>query len=350
MLLVALALELLMIATLGAGSASAFSRTIEDIENPQVKARVLGLDVAASRSISSQYTNLSGFPGVLSTETWSHSLSGGIVDSSADAPMPEITITRNPTVVTLSGEVITAKAEGTETYNDFEHCTGSRTTTKSPKLEVGIDGFYQSGTSSSSGNPAVTLATEHEDPWVETCSNAAIDTSTRVTRISTVSSPDTPEDGVGSWAPGEGGLTTTKDSCSPSFCDFTIVGHNANSAISGPGEFYGSADSTFTLRLRLEYPSASPTPETKITRGPRKLIKTKSGKATISIAFRSTGPVGSKFRCRLDGRRFSACASPYKRRVGPGKHRFQVVSIYRGNADRSPARYVWTVKKIKPRR
>lgn len=348
-----LALSLLTfgcLATFGSGASSAngFTQTITDIENPDVSAKVLGLEVKASRVLYSDFWYESRW---ISTESWDHSLAGSVNGSLTDEQLPRITVGRNPTVVSLAGELATDRAEGTERYNDLEYCYGGRDTTKSPRLQVTLDGFYQSGTSSSSGNPEVSLATETPDPWTQSCSPAAIDTSTRVTRIETVAS-SRQANGAGVWLPEDGGLTTTKDACTPEYCDFTITGHNANSGRGLGGEFTAHADSSFNLRLRLEYPASmpdepTPAPDTKITKAPRKLIKTKSGRAKVAIAFSSTGPSGTKFKCRLDRGSFAPCSSVFKRNVGPGKHRFAVKSVYRGNADKTPAVHKWKVKKTR---
>jgi hypothetical protein len=51
---------------------------------------------------------------------------------------------------------------------------------------------------------------------------------------------------------------------------------------------------------------------------------------------------GARFECRLDRRPFRPCRSPWRRQVAAGRHVFQVRAIdAAGNADPSPARYVW---------
>lgn len=339
-----------------AASPVAFSRTITDIEAPGVEAKVLGLQVKASRQIHvDQYYYYGGGAQLMATLDWDHSLSGQTDDSLTPAQLPKITVQRNPTTVSLTGKVVTEEAEGDVLYKDIEYCQGGKQTTKSPLLEVSLNGFYQSGTSSASGNPEASLTTENLDPWDGSCGSAG-SLPPEPTSIQTFSAPTTSQlnyvanVGAGKiepqWSPTNGGLTTTDDGCTPDHCDFTITGQNTNSAAPA---LSGSATSEFALRLRLEYPADPPepgaTPDTKITKRPKKVIRTKSGKAKVTFRFRTTGPEGTTFRCRLDKRAFAPCSSPLKRTVGPGKHRFAVVSVNRGEADPSPAVHKWTVKK-----
>jgi hypothetical protein len=75
-------------------------------------------------------------------------------------------------------------------------------------------------------------------------------------------------------------------------------------------------------------------PETTITKKPQK----RSGKRTARFAFKSSER-GSSFECKLDKGGFEPCDSPFRARVGRGKHRFAVVAIdAAGNRDRSPAK------------
>jgi hypothetical protein len=358
---IAFACLCVFLAPSAAASPTAFSRTITDIEAPGVKAKVLGLDIEATRQIHDEKIYDGGVgpigqsPVLLSTVDFNHSLSGKTDGTLSGKQMPKITVNRNPTTVTLSGKVATAKAEGKVEYWDIEQCVGEQVTTASTYLAVTLDGFYQSGTSSSSGNPGASLATENLDPWTQNCPLGRPQPS--VTRIETFSTPTPgslkytgmggPDDLNPVWTPGAGSLTTTEDGCKAASCDFTITGRNTNSP--GPS-LTGSASTKFTLRLRLEYPVNPlpiPAPNTKIVKGPKKVVKTKSGKAKVAFRFTSTGRKGTKFKCRLDKSRFAPCSSPFKRKVGPGKHRFAVVSVDRGKADPSPAVYRWTVQQTK---
>ena len=68
---------------------------------------------------------------------------------------------------------------------------------------------------------------------------------------------------------------------------------------------------------------------------------------TGSATFRFGSRVdGAKFDCKVDGKGFKACSSPYKvRGLRPGKHLFMVVARYRGKVDPSPAVVHFTVPK-----
>lgn len=343
-----------------AASPVAFSRTITDIEAPGVEAKVLDLKVEASRQIHiDQYYYYGGGSQLVATIDWDHSLSGQTDDSLTPDQRPEITVQRNPTTVSLTGKVVTEQAEGDVLYKDIEYCQGGKQTTKSALLDVSLNGFYQSGTSSASGNPEASLTTENLDPWSGSCGSTG-SLPPEPTSIQTFSAPTTSQlnyvANIGGgkiepqWSPTVGDLKTTADGCTPEHCDFTITGSNTNTA----SQYTATATSEFRLRIRLEYPKdpSEPTPEpsapdTRITKRPGKLVKTRSGKAAARFAFKTNGPGGTKFKCRLDKGKLSPCSSPFKRKVGAGRHRFAVVSVYRGKADPSPAVYKWTVKKIK---
>ena len=75
-------------------------------------------------------------------------------------------------------------------------------------------------------------------------------------------------------------------------------------------------------------------PRTTITKAPKR----RTTKARVTIRFGSD-EAGSAFRCRLDDGGFEACASPFKARVGLGKHRFAVFATdAAGNEDPTPAK------------
>jgi len=83
-------------------------------------------------------------------------------------------------------------------------------------------------------------------------------------------------------------------------------------------------------------------PNTRIVRGPARLGFERLAK----FRFASTEPQSS-FQCRLDKKKWRACANPFKRSVKPGKHLFKVRAIDRfGNVDPTPARFGWRVKPL----
>lgn len=362
--LLSLALACLTFSLIAAGGAKAFTGTIADIEDPSVEAKVLGLQVQATRTLNAEHeTTLFIGPGprqVLDTAVnWNQALMGRTNDSLTEQQQPKITVQRNPTVVTLGGKVVTDQAEGNEQYSFIDGCLAGLTTTKSPLLDVALEGFYQSGTSSSSGNPEVSLSTENLDPFVQSC--PSIPQTDRATVIQAFATPTVTNTVIGhfsagggmelSWTPVGGDLTTTTDACTPEYCDFTISGRNRNDASISGWSGGSTAVTTFKLRLRLQYPS-EPTPEepvarAKITKHPGKVVRMKHGKTKVTFAFKSDAPAGTRFKCRLDGKPFAFCTSPFKSKVTPGKHRFAVVPFLKGKATGTPTVYKWKVKKVR---
>jgi hypothetical protein len=105
--------------------------------------------------------------------------------------------------------------------------------------------------------------------------------------------------------------------------------------------------------FELQAPSAEPArvsvvaadttaPNTRIVRGPARL----GFKRLAKFRFASTEPQSS-FQCKLDKKKWRACANPFKRSVKPGRHLFKVRAIDRfGNVDKTPARFGWRVKPL----
>jgi hypothetical protein len=76
-----------------------------------------------------------------------------------------------------------------------------------------------------------------------------------------------------------------------------------------------------------------------------KILKANTGRRS-KFKFATTEPAGARFRCRLDDKRYKPCETPKRIRVGHGSHTFRVFSIdAAGNADPTPARAEWTVRK-----
>ncbi len=83
-------------------------------------------------------------------------------------------------------------------------------------------------------------------------------------------------------------------------------------------------------------------PNTRIVRGPVRL----GFKRLARFRFASSEPQSS-FQCRLDKKKWRACANPFKRSVRPGRHLFKVRAVDRfGNVDPTPARFGWRVKPL----
>jgi trypsin len=93
-------------------------------------------------------------------------------------------------------------------------------------------------------------------------------------------------------------------------------------------------------------------PETTITKGPRKNLKTrkKRRRAKAKFAFSASEP-GTRFECSVDGAALTACESPFKVKTRKGKHLFQVrATDQAGNVDATPASRGWKVKKRRKKR
>ncbi|HMI81829.1 MAG TPA: choice-of-anchor Q domain-containing protein [Solirubrobacterales bacterium] len=83
-------------------------------------------------------------------------------------------------------------------------------------------------------------------------------------------------------------------------------------------------------------------PNTRIVRAPGRVTFLRLAKFT----FASTEPQSS-FQCKVDGGKWRGCRSPWKRKVGVGKHVFKVRASDRfGNVDPTPARFGWRVKAL----
>jgi hypothetical protein len=101
-------------------------------------------------------------------------------------------------------------------------------------------------------------------------------------------------------------------------------------------------------QLRVsQVPGDRTPPQTRIVSGPARA----GFERLAEFRFTST-EAQSRFQCKVDKRRWRGCSSPYERRVGAArgagrKHVFKVRAIDRfGNADPTPARFGWRVKKI----
>jgi streptogramin lyase len=113
-----------------------------------------------------------------------------------------------------------------------------------------------------------------------------------------------------------------------------------------PGE-----NTSAVARVRgLEPPVANPppppatAPQTKIEKGPKKVVKTRKRKAKVKFRFSSPTP-GLTFQCsltKLKGKKtrvgaFKGCKSPKRYKLVPGRYRFQVRAVNSGVPDPTPA-------------
>ena len=98
-----------------------------------------------------------------------------------------------------------------------------------------------------------------------------------------------------------------------------------------------------------------PVPDTRIAKGPKKVVKTTRARATVKFSFSST-VAGSTFQCRLTkvptGKKkrakaskgaFSGCSSPRVLKLVPGRYRFAVRAVAAGVVDGSPAEKAFKV-------
>ena len=85
-------------------------------------------------------------------------------------------------------------------------------------------------------------------------------------------------------------------------------------------------------------------PDTKITKRPKK--KSARKKAKVTIKFVAT-LAGSSFQCRLDRhKKWKACASPYQKRLGVGRHVLQVRAVSpAGVVDPKPAKVRFSIRR-----
>jgi hypothetical protein len=86
-------------------------------------------------------------------------------------------------------------------------------------------------------------------------------------------------------------------------------------------------------------PRVNPSPDTLLVGHPRK----RDWRRKAELTFGSS-EVGSRYECRIDGKPFRSCASPFVAKIGLGRHRFEVRAVDpQGKADRSPAVFGWRV-------
>ncbi len=81
------------------------------------------------------------------------------------------------------------------------------------------------------------------------------------------------------------------------------------------------------------------------SKGPAKKSTKKTAKFTFSA------PNAASYECKLDGKGFKACTSPYKvKKLKPGKHKLQARALGADGGTGATATYKWTVKKKKKKK
>jgi hypothetical protein len=85
-------------------------------------------------------------------------------------------------------------------------------------------------------------------------------------------------------------------------------------------------------------------PDTTITKGPKKRLRTKKKRASVRFDLQSSE--ASTLQCRLDGGPWEPCTSPTKHKVKRGKHVFEArATDTAGNEDPTPAEHPFRVRR-----
>ena len=101
-------------------------------------------------------------------------------------------------------------------------------------------------------------------------------------------------------------------------------------------------------------PPPAAAPQTKIGKGPKKVVKTRKKKAKVKFAF-SSPTAGATFQCsltKLKGKKtkaapFKGCKSPKRYKLVPGRYRFQVRAVSGGVPDPTPAVRKFKIVRVK---
>lgn len=84
-------------------------------------------------------------------------------------------------------------------------------------------------------------------------------------------------------------------------------------------------------------------PETGAISGPARVTK-----PTVAKFKFSSPTAGATFQCKVDGKAWKTCASPYKvatKKLTPGKHKLQVRAVVGGKVDATPSKKVFRVRR-----
>lgn len=125
--------------------------------------------------------------------------------------------------------------------------------------------------------------------------------------------------------------------------DFASISNTEGGDGSDIGAFELQAPPPGPEPVRItETPADTTPPNTRIVSGPPRNTYKREAKFRFA-----SSEAQSHFQCKLDKKKWRACANPFKRSVKPGKHVFKVRAIDRfGNVDRTPARFGWRVKPL----
>ena len=127
-----------------------------------------------------------------------------------------------------------------------------------------------------------------------------------------------------------------------------IVGQTGSTDFDTVDPIEGDSGSIDNFVSKLLPPDSTP-PESRITKAPKRTIRTNARRTRVEFRFSASEP-GSSFECSLDAAAFDDCDSPVVRQVDRGSHSFKVrAADAAGNTDATPARAKFTIKR-KPRR
>lgn len=94
-----------------------------------------------------------------------------------------------------------------------------------------------------------------------------------------------------------------------------------NAALGAPGDTSGETEAVIAFANAV-----TRIPRARITKHPRRRVRTKGKRSRVRLRFRSKLPDAS-FECRLDRRGWRPCVSPKRYRVKRGRHRFRVRAL-----------------------
>ena len=137
--------------------------------------------------------------------------------------------------------------------------------------------------------------------------------------------------------------TATSSTC-PFVVSGTAAGTHTITATYLGGELQNGSQGTGAVAVAglLASPpigTPNPAPTTQLEKRPPKRTTNRKAKFTFG-----SNEANVRFECKLDRKPFRTCASPFKRQVGVGPHKFQVRAVdAQGKADPTPAVFRWRV-------
>lgn len=115
------------------------------------------------------------------------------------------------------------------------------------------------------------------------------------------------------------------------------VGVGADYLVIASTDPFADAPSARGRKGRLKRPTV------KITKHPRRVVRTRRGTARVSFRFREIGVSDVGFLCKIDRRKFKPCRSPKAYRVGLGRHAFRVKVNQPGGFDQTVTTFKFRV-------